>query len=331
MSGTTLATRMRQIQYYWSPRQTFADLFAKPWMEPAIPCVVLLALLVGFAFAVPNYASIYNAQTMGRAFAEFGFVAIAMGLSLISGGIDLSVGSIFALADFTALMAFDIWGLPVPLVALITVLAGGLLGAVNGFFIGVLRTRAFLSTLVTLIVYRAVFDLLTLQWSGDLAMASASSDAWDMLGNGGALGVPSDVWGLLIVVICGHILLSRSRLGWHLMAVGASRRSARHAGISIPQVLFSTYVVTGMLTALGAVFFAARLASVGSQTGDGYAFQALAAVMIGGVSLSGGKGTIGRCLIGAGIIFVLGNGLVQFGYPGQVTNAVNGAILLLAI
>lgn len=331
MSGTTLTTRMRRIQYFWSPRQTFADLFAKTWMEPAIPFVVLLALLVAFAIAVPNYASIYNAQTMGRSFAEFGFVSIAMGLSLMSGGIDLSVGSIFAMADFIALMAFNIWGLPVPLVILLTVVAGGLLGAVNGFFIGVLRTRAFLSTLVTLIVYRAVFDLLTLGWSGDLAMASASSDAWTALGNGGWLGVPSDVWGLIIVAVGGHILLSRSRLGWHLVAVGASRRSARHAGISIRNVLFSTYVVSGMLTALGAVFFAARLDSVGSQTGDGYAFEALAAVMIGGVSLAGGKGTIGRCLIGAGIIYVLGNGLVQFGYPGQVTNAVNGAILLLAI
>jgi ribose transport system permease protein len=322
---------MRQIQYHWSPRQTFADLFAKPWMEAAIPFAVLIALLVAFAAVVPNYASVYNAQTMTRSFAEFGFVGIAMGLSLISGGIDLSVGSIFAMADFIALTASSVWGLPVPLVILLTVLVGGVLGAVNGFFVGVLRTRAFLSTLVTLIVYRAVFDLLTLRWSGELAMSSASSDAWTALGNSGWLGVPSDVWGLAIVAVGGHILLSRSRLGWHLVAVGASLRSARHAGISIRSVLFSTYVLSGMLTALGAAFFAARLDSADSQTGDGYAFQALAAVMMGGVSLAGGKGTIGRCLIGAGIIFVLGNGLVQFGYPGQVTNAVNGAILLLAI
>ncbi len=331
MSATTLSTTLRRVQYYWSPRQAFADLFAKTWMEPAIPFTVLVALLVLFSSTVPNYATAYNAQTMGRAFAEFGFVAIAMGLSLISGGIDLSVGSIFALADFVALMAFNIWGLPVPLVILLTVVAGGLLGAVNGFFIGVLRTRAFLSTLVTLIVYRGIFDLLTLQWSGDLAMSSTESDAWTALGNGGLLGIPSDVWGLIVVAVVGHILVSRSRLGWHLVAVGASRRSARHAGISIPGVLFSTYVVSGMLTALGAVFFAARLDSAGSQTGDGFAFQALTAVMIGGVSLAGGKGTIGRCLIGAGIIFVLSNGLIQYGYPGQVTNAVNGGILLLAI
>ncbi len=331
MTAAALSTTFKQIRYRWSPRQTFADLFAKTWMEPAIPFTVLVAVLLFFAFTVADYATLYNSQSMGRSFAEFGFVAIAMGLSLISGGIDLSVGSIFALADFIALMAFNIWGLPVPLVIVVTVLAGGLFGAVNGFFIGFLRTRAFLTTLVTLIVYRGIFDLLTLAWSGDLAMSTVSSPTWEALGSGGFLLVPSDVWGLAIIGVAGHLLLSRSRLGWHLVAVGASRRSARHAGISIRRVLLSTYVVSGMLTAFGAVFFAARLASAGSQTGEGFAFQALAAVMIGGVSLAGGKGSIGRCLIGAGIIFILGNGLIQLGFPGQVTTAVNGGILLLAI
>src|SRR6185437_16535509 len=224
----------------------FADLYAKSWMEAAIPFSVLVALLLVFATIVPNFASIYNAESMGREFAEFGFVAIAMGLSLISGGIDLSVGSIFALAVFVALMGFNIGNLPVPVTIVLTVVAGALLGAVNGFFVGILRTRAFLSTLVTLNVYRGVFDLLTLRWSQQIAMSSAASDLWDAIGNGGALGIPSDVWGLVIVAAVGHMLLSRSRLGWHLTAVGASPRSARHAGISTRWVLFSIYVVSGM-------------------------------------------------------------------------------------
>lgn len=331
MNSASLSTTLKQIRYKWSPRQTFADLFAKTWMEPAIPFSVLVALIVYFAATVPYYATLGNAQSLGRSFAEFGFVAIAMGLSLISGGIDLSVGSIFALTDFVALVAFNLWGLPVPLVIIVTVLAGGLLGAINGFFIGFLRTRAFLSTLVTLIVYRGIFDLLTLAWSGQLAMSTVSSDAWDAMAGGSALGVPTDVWALVAVSVIGHILLSRSRLGRHLVAVGASSRSARHSGISIRGVLFSTYVVSGMLCALGAVFFAARLSSSGSQTGDGFAFEALTAVMIGGISIAGGKGSIGRALIGAGIIYALVNGLIQMGFPGQVTTAVNGAILLAAI
>lgn len=331
MNTMALSTTLKRVRYQWSPRQLFADLFAKSWMEPAIPFTVLAAIIVIFAATVPYYATLYNAHSLLRFFAEFGFVAIAMGLSLISGGIDLSVGSMFALCDFMALVAVHLWGLPVPVVILVTVVTGGLLGAVNGFFIGFLRTRAFLSTLVTLIVYRGVFDLLTVGFSSQLAMSNTTSAGWSLLGAGSFLWLPADVWGLLVVGVIGHILLSRSKWGWHLVAVGASRRSARHTGISIQKVLFSTYVISGMLCALGAVFFASRLDSTGSQTGQGYAFQTLAAVMIGGISIAGGKGTFGRALIGAGIVFVLGNGLTQMGFSGQVTTAVNGAILLLAI
>ncbi len=331
MNSTSFYASLRRARYKWSPRQTFADLFAKTWMEPAIPFTILVALVIGFAATIPYYATLGNAETIGRALAEFCFVAIAMGLSLISGGIDLSVGSIFAMADFVALAAFNFGHLPVVIVALLTLIAGAILGAVNGFFIGILRTRAFLTTLVTLIVYRGIFDLLTLAYSGPMAMENASSDVWDKLGGGTIVGIPTDVWGLIIVAGIAHILLSRSRLGWHLTAVGASRRSARHAGISVTGVLFSTYVVSGVLAAMGGLFFAAHLNSAGSQTGDGLAFETLAAVMIGGISIAGGIGTIGRALIGAGIVFILGNGLIQFGFPGQVTTAVNGAILLIAV
>lgn len=331
MSAAAWQMRLKRVRYRWSPRQLFADLFAKSWMDPAIPFSVLIGMILYFSVVVPYYASVLNAQTIGRSFAEFALVAIAMGLSLISGGIDLSVGSIFALCDFVAMAAFNLWQLPVPLVVLVAVLAGGLLGAVNGFFIGYMRTRPFLTTLVTLIVYRGLFDLLTLTYSGAITTASATSAGWDWLGNGLLLGVPPSVWGLLIVAVVGHVLLSRSRPGWHLTAVGAARRSARHAGIDVKRVLFGTYLLSGMLCGLAAAFFAARLNSTGSQTGDGYEFQALAAVMIGGISIAGGRGTIGRALIGAGIVYVLSHGMILMGFPGQITTAVNGGILLLAI
>ncbi len=330
-NAATLATTLKRVRYQWSPRQLFADLFAKTWMEPAIPFSVLVAIIVVFMAIVPYYATLYNAHSLLRFYGEFGFLAIAMGLSLISGGIDLSVGSIFALCDFAALASVHLWGLPVPVVILVTVLVGAALGAVNGFFIGFLRTRAFLSTLVTLIVYRGVFDLFTVGYSSQMATSTVTTPGWGSLGSGSFLWLPADIWGLLVIGIVGHVLLSRSRLGWHLTAVGASRRSARHVGISINRVLFATYVVSGILCALGALFFASRLDSAGSQTGQGYAFETLAAVMIGGISLAGGKGSIGRALIGMGIVFVLGNGLTQMGFAGQTTSMVDGAILLLAI
>lgn len=331
MTAATWKTTVKRIRYKWSLRQIFSDLFAKTWMEPAVPFAVLTVLIVFFMITIPDYATAYNVDSLSRGFAEFGFVAIAMGISLISGGIDLSVGSMFAMLDFVALVSFTSLGLPVPAVILITLIVGGLLGAVNGIFIGFLRTRPFLTTLVTLIVYRGVYDLLTLQYSGGIATSNASSPIWDWLGGGKFLGLTSGAWALVVMAIVGHILLSRSRPGWHLIAVGASRRSARHAGISNERVLFFTYVLSGLACAIGALFFAARLATTGSEVGQDYAFETLAAVMIGGISLAGGKGSVGRALIGAGIIFVLSNALAQKGYPGALTTAINGAILLLAI
>ncbi|MBU6501421.1 MAG: ABC transporter permease [Burkholderiaceae bacterium] len=331
MTTSALLVNAKRLRYKWSLRQIFADLFAKTWMEPAVPFTVLVLLILGFALIVPHYLSVYNAQSLSRFFSEFGFVAIAMALTLMSGGIDLSVGSTFALCNFVALACFTLLGLPVPLAIAVTLAAGALLGAVNGVFIGFLRTRPFLTTLVTLIVYRGIYDLLSQRYSPAIVMSTASSKFWDWLGNGGFLGLPSTLCALIVLGVIGHILLSRSRLGWHLIAVGSSRRSARHAGISTEKVLFSTYVVSGFACAVGAVFFATRLNSTGPDVGENYALEMLAAVMIGGVSLAGGKGSIGRALIGTGIIFLISNGLAQLGYSGDVATAVNGAILLLAI
>src|SRR5690606_20749288 len=136
----TLAVRLVRLRYRWSIRQVFADLFLKTWMEPAIPFMVLVALLLYFAWTVPNYASLYNVESLLREFGEFGFIAIALALTLMSAGIDLSVGSLFALLTFVALYTFGVLGLPPLLACGITLVAGAFLGSLNGLFIGVLRT-----------------------------------------------------------------------------------------------------------------------------------------------------------------------------------------------
>lgn len=331
MSNAQVTTELRKLRYRWSARQLFADLFSKTWMEPAVPFTAMVLIIAVFSVLLPHFLSFYNLNNLGRAYAELCFVALAMGLSLMSGGIDLSVGSMVALLDFAALFALNVWQLPFPVVVVVTVVFGALLGAINGFFIGSLRTRPFLTTLVTLLVYRGIYNLLTVKYSSAIAMSTVSSDGWDWLGSGVFLEIPSSLVLLIVIGIAGHILLSRSRVGWHLIAVGASRRSARHAGINIERVLFSVYVISGILCACGALLVAARLNSTGSEVGNGYEFLTLAAVMIGGISLSGGKGSVGRALIGTGIVFFLANGLVLKGLPGQLTIAINGIILLLAV
>ncbi len=322
---------LRRLRWRFSLRLFLSELLAKRWMEPAIPFALMIGLIVLFSLVTSNYATLGNAQQLGREFAEAGFVAMAMALTVISGGIDLSVGSIFALANLAALVMFNLWQWPVAVIIPATVAIGAAVGAVNGYLIGYLRTRPFLTTLVTLIVLRATVDLLAQRYSVPLAMTERVSWTWDVIGVGWIAKLPSNLAILGIVAVIGHFLLSRSRMGGHLTAIGSSRNAARHAGIRVERVLFFTYVLSGMLAAAGGLFYAARLNSSGSDTGIGWEISALTAVVLGGVSLAGGRGTIARALIGAMVVFILVNGLVRMGFPGALSSTALGAVLLLAV
>src|SRR6185437_2448057 len=263
------------------------------------------ALLVGFSLTIPNYTRVENIVSLGRLYAEFGFVALGMAFSLITGGIDLSVGAIFALCNFATLFFLLVMGWPVWAVILATLATGVVVGGINGVLIGYLKARPFLTTLVTLIILRASVNILNEKFATVFATNSPDSSAWDFLGEGFVLGVPINAATLIVVLLIGHLFLSRSRYGWHLTAIGASRKAARHAGIPVERMLLLTYMLSGALCAIGGIFYAARQSSTDSTTGVGWEFQALTAVVLGGVSLSGGKGTVWRAMIGGIIVFVL--------------------------
>ena len=327
MTMDSFATSVRRF----SPRLLLSELLLKQWFEPVIPFTVMIGLWLYFALTVSDYATMQNSLSLLRLFAEFGFVALAMGFCLISGGIDLSVGAIFAFCNFSALYFLFVLELPVGLSIAGTLAVGAALGGINGFLIGYLKTRPFLTTLVTLIILRASVNLLNTRYAQVFATNSVDSDTWDFIGTGSVLGVPLNAATLFIVLLICHIFLSRSRYGWHLTAIGASRKAARHAGIRVRLILFFTYVLSGLLCAASGIFYAARQSSTDSTTGVGWEFQALTAVVLGGISLAGGKGTVWRAMIGAVIIFLLINGLVRMGIPGYVGSAVTGIILLAAV
>ncbi len=326
--GTSFGTRLHASL---SPRLLLSELLLKQWFEPVIPFTLMIALLLWFAATIPNYAGLENFLSLMRLYAEFGFVAIGMAFCLITGGIDLSVGAMFALCNFTALFLLNVADLPVPLVILGTMAVGATVGGINGLLIGYLKARPFLTTLVTLIILRASVNILNEKFATVFATNSVDSDTWDFLGEGYVLGVPINAATLIVVLIIGHIFLSRSRYGWHLTAIGASRKAARQAGIPVERMLLFTYALSGMLCAIGGVFYAARQNSTDSTTGYLWEFQALTAVILGGVSLAGGKGTIWRAMLGGIITFVLTNGLVRMGIPGYITSGIIGIILLVAV
>ncbi|WP_156096330.1 ABC transporter permease [Amycolatopsis jejuensis] len=329
--GETLGGRLRHLKYKASPQQFFAELFEKRWMEPAIPLAMLIAVIVFFSIAAPGFASPANLLSSGAELAEIALVCLGMAVVMISGGIDLSVGSMFGLCNMVAILLITVGGVPVLPAILVTLVAGAILGATNGVIVAYLKARPFLTTLVTLIIFRGVLNLLDLNFSAKTATVFVTDPVWTWFGSGKVAGLPFSFVTLLVVLVLGHLVLSRSRLGWHITAVGASRRAARHAGIRVERVLLVSYVFAGVLCALAGIFYAARLSSASARVGEGLELNVLTAVILGGISLSGGKGTVWRAFIGAATISLLGKGLLLMNVGGEVLQTALAVVLIVAV
>jgi ribose/xylose/arabinose/galactoside ABC-type transport system permease subunit len=224
----------------------------------------------------------------------------------------------------------NILGWPVGAAFLCTLLACCLVGLLNGVLVGLLRLRAFLTTLVTLIIVRAVVDMLLLKYAVQISGGFADSEIWDFIGSGSVFGLAFSFILLIAAVLIGHVLLSRTRPGWRIMAVGGSRRSAHNSGISVRWTVCSTYVLSGALVGVAGFMYAARLSSAGADAGFGMELAALTAALLGGNSLGGGRGSTGKALTGAIIVLVITNGVVRLGIPSGAGGMLLGLILLLA-
>jgi ribose transport system permease protein len=328
-SDTWRDTLTRWRYRYW-PDHVLGELLAKRWMETAIPVLVLVLVALALSSAIPNFLSAASLADTGRQAGEIGFIVLGMALVMIVGGIDLSVGSMFALTNFCALYFMHVLKWPVAGAVVVTLLFGALLGAVNGVLIGYFRLRAFLTTLITLIIYRALYDLLTADYATAIAGGFPDSKLWDFIGGGDALGVPTVVYVYALVAVFGHIFLTRLRPGWHVIAIGGSRRSAYNTGIAVRRTVALCYVACGVLTAIGGSFFASRLATAGGDIGVGLEVTVLTACVLGGISLGGGKGSVMKALVGTLIVLLIVNGLTTQSLHGGYNRMVLAAILLLA-
>jgi ribose transport system permease protein len=291
-----------RFRYRYIPDHVIGELLAKRWMDNAIPFLALIAVLVVFGRILPDFYSISNVTDLSRQFAETGLVVLGLTIVMLSGGIDLSVGSVFGLAVLTASICMNVWNLGVG-VTLIACLALGIVcGAINGILVGYLRLRAFLTTLVTLIVFRSIYELVFPGFSTAIVANIPDSPIWEFIGNGAVFGVPFSFLVTAIIAVLWHVVLSRMRPGWRLMAVGGARRSAHNAGISVRRTICNAYIWSSVLCCLAGFFNAARLGSTGSDTGVGMEITALTAVVLGGNSLGGGRGSVAKAVLGTVIV-----------------------------
>jgi len=326
----SFAEALIRARYKYVPDHLLGEILSKRWIDNIAPFSFLIITILLFGWLIPDFFSPSSLANSTRQLGEFGFVVLAMMIVMVAGGIDLSVGSNFALGNFVALALMNIGGWPVWVAFLATLAACALVGLVNGLLVGLLRLRAFLTTLVTLIIVRAVVDMLLLRYAVQISGGMVDSDVWDFVGFGTVVGIPFSVLLLLAAVIVGHVLLSRTRPGWRVMAVGGSRRSAHNSGISVRGTVCGTYVVAGCLVGVAGFMYAARLSSAGADAGAGLELAALTAAILGGNSLGGGRGSTGKALMGAIIVLVVTNGVVRLGMQSGAGNMVLGLILLLA-
>jgi ribose transport system permease protein len=291
--------------------------------------VLLLVLCAIVAAASPQFLSVVNLQNVARLVGTYGIFSIGVGFVIITGGIDLSVGSICALLGVLLSMMLVEWGWA-PWLALAAVLAlGGVFGAVHGLLITRLGLQPFIVTLCGLLLYRGAARYV----ADDSTKGFGTGQGFEWvraLASGGVGGVPMPFVVMCIVAAMAWVLLHRSVYGRHLFAVGHNAEAARYSGVATRAVVAWAYVLSGVLAALSAVIIAFYTNSISPAShGNFYELYAIAAAVVGGCSLRGGEGTVLGIVIGAALLQVLRNLVNLLDIPGSLDFAVMGGVILL--
>jgi ribose/xylose/arabinose/galactoside ABC-type transport system permease subunit len=255
-------------------------------------------------------------------------IAFGMTFVILTGGIDLSVGSVLALSSaITAgLMAQGVDGF---LAILIGLLSGTVMGVLNGIIITKGRVAPFIATLATMTAFRG----LTLVYTDGRPITGFASDdiMFQMMGRGYFFGVPVPIVLMLVVYIVLYVVLKKTTFGRHTYAIGGNEEASRLSGLRVDRLKIYVYALTGTLSALAGLILTSRLNSAQPTAGTAYELDAIAAVVLGGTSLSGGKGWIFGTLVGALIIGVLNNGLNLLNVSSFYQQVIKGAVILLAV
>ena len=295
-------------------------------MRPEAPALLFLAVLgAAFTLTSDRFLSATNLESILVSVAVLGTIALAVNQVILCGEIDISTGSMMGLCAVAAgAVAVSYGGLILPLLAGVGV--GALAGAVNGFLVTVGRIPSIIVTLGMLYALRGVILLVT----GGTWITGIPESA-RVLGTGSIFGVGYPVILLFVLFLIMELVSRHSTWGRNVFAVGGNRRAARFAGLPIDRVRFLAFVLVGVFVGVASVVYLGRAGSVQTNTGTGLELQAVAAVVIGGTSISGGRGSSLAALTGAVLIGVILNGLVLLGVPGIWQQAVLGALILLAV
>ena len=288
--------------------------------------LLLIAVLGGLAAAVPGFYDGFGSfLALTENFLPFGIVAFGLATVILTGGIDLSVG---AVAGLSAVVMADLWsglGLSIWLASLVGVLVGAVVGLVNGLIITRLRTEPLIATLAT--------SFIVLSAATALAGASPPSgfpDAFNAMGTGTVAGVPVQIV-IFVFLSAVFVALQRSPFGRRVVTIGHNPEAARYSGVRVERVLLAAYVISGTTAALAGIVLASYYSAVRADMGDLLLLSTITMVVLGGVSIFGGEGSMGGVIIAVLLLGFLRQGMLIAGFSDMVTTMLTGAILLGAI
>lgn len=295
---------------------------------------IFLLMCIAFAIASPTFLTMSNIIGVFRQISTNGILAIGMTLVIITGGIDLSIGPLAAIAGVVSAMILEKY----PDLLLPALLSGIIAAAVmsmwTGFLVAKMRIAPFIASLSTMSIAKGIALLVA-----DGVPHTISNAAYIKIGNGylwdpnktGGLSIPTPVLVIFIVAVVIWIVLNKTKYGRHIYAVGGNENAAIASGINAARVKFCTYVLNGLLCGIAGIVLAGRITSGQPTAAAGYEMDAITAVIVGGTSMTGGVGKIGGTIIGALIIGVLNNGLILMGVSSYYQQIIKGIIIAVAV
>ena len=288
--------------------------------------IIMLVSVLFLATRTDKFLTVDNLLQQGRFMTEVGLIAIPMTYIIITGGIDLSVGSILGLTAIVLGWSWQELGFPLELAIVTGIASGTLAGFVNGLFIVRVGVPPLIMTLATLALFRGLAEGIS------KARSARGYPEWFFeLGQGELLGIPTQLWLLIVAVAVFGIVLARTQLGRALYAIGNNETGARFSGLTVNRYLLLIYTFSGFMSGVAGYIFVSRVSTTRSDMGTGIELDVIAAVVLGGTNIFGGTGSVAGTMIGVVLIQLLKNGLALSGVTSDATIVVIGSVLIFAI
>ncbi len=287
---------------------------------------VLVAALIVLSTITDRFMTLDNTLNQGRLLTEVGLVALPMTFIIITGGIDLSVGSVMGLSAIVLGYSWKNLGMPLELSIVMAILAGTAAGFFNGLLIVRVKVPPLIMTLATLALFRGLAEGISQSRS-----VRGYPEWFFRLGQGEWLGIPMQLWILLVAVAVFWVVLAKTTFGRALYAIGHNEAAARFSGIPVDRIKLTIYTLSGTMAGVAGYIFVSRVSTTRSDMGTGLELDVIAAVVLGGTSIFGGIGTIAGTVLGFVLIQFLKNGLALTGVKGDATIVVIGTVLILSI